>query len=221
MQTARDAANRGGNVSRMMVVFSDGPSTANLNPDFVVRSANAFGIPIHPVILGHDRLLARAQGKAGGPGLGRQPTPGNVQGRGPQLRRGRNPQSRLNRRSNARRQENLQRAFAEFGWQAGGRSYDLEVITNKVMRRILGSLCPLAGTEYSVGYYPRAADEGLPAHAVRGEPRGQEDRHAVRRPSNCGPLNRSGPCSPCPCKAVARRSPQCLWGNVPKGGPSG
>jgi hypothetical protein len=65
MQTARDAANRGGNVSRMMVVFSDGLSTTNLSPDLVARSANAFGIPIYPVVLGHDRVVARAQGLAG------------------------------------------------------------------------------------------------------------------------------------------------------------
>ena len=166
MQTARDASNRGGNVSRMMVVFSDGLSTTNLSPDLVVRSANAFGIPIYPVILGHDRIVARAQGQAGGFGQGRHPNPANVRRAGPPLVPGRNPQVHLNRQSNARRQEDLQRIFADMGPETGGRSYDLEVINNKVIRQILGSLSTLAETEYIVGYYPRAVDEELTAHSV-------------------------------------------------------
>ena len=88
MQTARHAANRGGNVSRMMVVFSDGLSTTNLDPELVARSANAFGIPIYPVVLGHERIRKRSQGLVGGPGLGiragttehRQPNPGGLGG---------------------------------------------------------------------------------------------------------------------------------------------
>ena len=169
MQTARDAANRGGNVSRMMVVFSDGLSTTNLSPDLVVQSANAFGIPLYPVVLGHDRIVKRAQGlNVGGFGIGaRHPNPGNNQRGEPQvLGPPRNPTGQLNRQSNARNQENLQRLFAEIGPKTGGRSYDLEVINNKVIRQILGSLSTLAETEYVVGYYPKAVDEELTAHAV-------------------------------------------------------
>ena len=165
MQTARDAANRGGNVSRMMVVFSDGLSTTNLSPDLVVRSANAFGIPIYPVVLGHDRIVARAQGLGGG-GLWRHPHPGNNQSREPQFVPRRNPEPEMRRQSNARSQESLQRVFADLGPRSGGRSYDLEVINNTVIRQILGSLSTLAETEYVVGYYPRAVDEELTAHAV-------------------------------------------------------
>lgn len=166
MQTARDAANRGGNVSRMMVVFSDGLSTTNLNPELVVRSANAFGIPIYPVILGHDRIVARSRGQAGSPNLRRHPDPGQLRRGQPELGPKRNPQFQLNRQSVARSQESLQRVFAEIGRKTGGRSYDLEVINNKVIRQILGSLSTLAETEYIVGYYPRAVDEELSAHAV-------------------------------------------------------
>ncbi len=166
MQTARDAANRGGNVSRMMVVFSDGLSTTNLSPDLVVRSANAFGIPVYPVILGHDRIVERSQGLSGGFGLGRQPNPGNNRRGEPQFGPKRNPRGPLNRQSNARSQENLQRLFAEIGSRTGGRSYDLEVINNKVIRQILGSLSTLAETEYIVGYYPRGVDEELSSHTV-------------------------------------------------------
>ena len=182
MQTARHAANRGGSVSRMMVVFSDGLSTTNLDPELVARSANAFGIPIYPVVLGHERIRKRSQGQVGGPGLGiragttehRQPNPaglggGNQQGARPgepQFGPRANPVPNMNRRSNARNQETLQQVFAELGPKTGGRSYDLPVLNNKVIRQILGSLSTLAETEYVVGYYPRSVDEELSAHHV-------------------------------------------------------
>ena len=186
MQTARHASNRGGNVSRMMVVFSDGLSTTNLDPELVARSANAFGIPLYPVVLGHERIAKRAQGLVGGGaaygglGLGagtgshRQPNPaglggGNQQGARPgepQFSPKANPRGDLNRQSNARNQESLQRVFAELGPKTGGRSYDLPVLNNKVIRQILGSLSTLAETEYVVGYYPKAVDAELQAHSV-------------------------------------------------------
>ena len=182
MQTARHAANRGGSVSRMMVVFSDGLSTTNLDPELVARSANAFGIPIYPVVLGHERIRKRSQGLVGGPGLGiragttehRQPNPaglggGNQEGARPgepQFGPRANPVPNMNRQSNARNQEVLQQVFADLGPKTGGRSYDLPVLNNKVIREILGSLSTLAETEYVIGYYPKAVDTELQAHAV-------------------------------------------------------
>ncbi len=185
MQTARHASSRGGNVSRMMVVFSDGLSTTDLDPELVSRSANAFGIPLYPVVLGHERIKKRAQGLVGGGaayggGLGagtgshRQPNPaglggGNQNGQRqgePQFSPRAQPQNTLNRQSNARHQESLQRVFAELGPKTGGRSYDLPVLNNKVIRQILVSLSTLAATEYVVGYYPKAVDEQLSAHQV-------------------------------------------------------
>lgn len=59
------------------------------------------------------------------------------------------------------------RIFSEIGRKTGGRSYDLEVLNSKVIRKILGSLSQLAETEYVVGYYPRVVDEELTAHEVR------------------------------------------------------
>lgn len=187
MQTARDASSRGPNMSRMMVVFSDGLSTTNLNPDLVAGAANAFGIPLYPVVLGHERIRQRAQGLPGGGGIwGRQPNlqpnPGGLGGGnpngerrgGPQVTPGKNPRATLNRSTIARQQENLMRIFAELGPKTGGRSYDLSVINNKVIRQILGSLSTLAETEYVVGYYPSSVDEELTAHQVEVRLRSQE-----------------------------------------------
>ncbi len=171
MQTARHASNRGGNVSRMMVVFSDGLSTTSLDPQLVERSANAFGIPLYPVVLGHERIVRRAQGLGVGGGRHRQPDPvrranGTQQQAGPQLGPQARPENTMNRQANARGQEALQRIFAELGPKTGGRSYDLPVINNKVIRQILGSLSTLAETEYVVGYYPKSVDEPLSPHHV-------------------------------------------------------
>jgi hypothetical protein len=72
----------------------------------------------------------------------------------------------IRRQSTACSQETLQRVFADLGPRSGGRSYDLEVINNTVIRQILGSLSTLAETEYIAGYYPGAVDEELTAHTV-------------------------------------------------------
>ena len=154
MQTARDAANRGGHVSRMMIVFSDGFSTTSLDPKLAARSASALGIPVYPVVLGHERI---ARQMAGG---GRNSV-------WPQQAPNRRPNPRANLRgANARAQERRMAAFADIGPLTGGRSYDLEVINNKVIRQILSSLSTIAETEYVVGYYPRSVDEELTAHQV-------------------------------------------------------
>ncbi len=168
MQTARDAASRGGNASRMMVVFSDGFATTDLRPEIVVASAKALGIPIYPVILGHDRIIQRAQGRRGGHGA-LQGTLGGAGGRardaqvfGPP----RWPSGNQQRQSNARMQERRQAEFATIGPQTGGRSYDPDIINNLVIRQILASLATLAQTEYVLGYYPKAVDDEMTPHQV-------------------------------------------------------
>ncbi len=149
IQTARDASQRGGNVSRMMVVFSDGLSTTKLNPEVVVHTARAFGIPLYPVVLGHERLVRRSQRRV------------------PRLGPSRYPAGPRGGQSNSRSQESRMQLFADIGPKTGGRSYDLTVLNSKVIGKILGSLSQLAETEYVVGYYPRVVDEELTAHEVR------------------------------------------------------
>ncbi len=164
MQTVRDAANRGGNVSRMMVVFSDGFSTTNLSTDLVIQSANAFGIPIYPVILGHGQIVERAfRGGSAHRAQGNRNAGAQWQLREPSRN---NPNVGNQRQSQARAQESIQREFADIGLQTGGRSYDLSVINNMVIRKILTSLATLAQTEYVVGYYPSITDEPLTSHTV-------------------------------------------------------
>ena len=65
METLRDATSRGGNASRMLVVFSDGLSTTQLDPVWVARGANLLGVPIYPVVLGH-RTARNSKGRQSG-----------------------------------------------------------------------------------------------------------------------------------------------------------
>ena len=153
MQTARDASNRGGNVSRMMLVFSDGFSTTKMDPDVVVQVANAFAIPLYPVVLGHGQIrdrLNRAGSRRGKTGFGPS----------------RNPRGALGGQSALRQQELRQAVFADIGPKTGGQSFDPTVLNNLVIRKILQSLANLAATEYIVGYYPSSVDEELSQHHV-------------------------------------------------------
>ena len=181
MQTARDAANRGGNVSRMMVVFSDGLSTTNLSPDLVARSANAFGIPIYPVVLGHDRVVARAQGLTGNLGLGRHPNPDNNQQGEPQFGPRRNPEgtnskavdrlqpgnppASLRRSRPAKRRAQLRPR----GHQQHGDSADPRIALHSGGDRVYRWLLPGSG------------GRGTHRSHGRGQPRERGDRKALRR----------------------------------------
>ena len=154
IQTARDASSRGGNVSRMMLVFSDGFSTTKLDPDIVVQVANAYAIPLYPVILGHGQIRDK---------LNRAGSRRSKASFGPS----RNPRGSIGGQSALRQQELRQAIFAEIGPKTGGQSFDPTVLNNLVMRKILRSLADLAETEYIVGYYPSSVDEELSPHQVQ------------------------------------------------------
>ncbi len=160
MQTARDATSKGGNMTRMMIVFSDGLSTTSLDPELVVRSANGLGVTVYPVVLGHDRMAQRTVDQVGGRGIQGlfRETDAALQ----QNRRA-TPNQGI-RQANARENLRLMRVFADMGPRTGGRSYDLSVLNNKVIRTILGSLAEVAETEYVVGYYSQSPDDEPSGH---------------------------------------------------------
>ena len=176
IQTMRDATTKGGNASRMLVVFSDGMSTTQLEPVWVARAANLLGVPIYPVVLGH-KTSRNQQRKANLNNIGRLRTtdsgnvrkrdqmvnfdPRNNRGTAPRAPGGNNQGQAANtqRAAKARSRESRQLQFAELGPQTGGRSFDLKTPSGTAIRSILSYVSTLAQTEYIVGYYPSSLGE--------------------------------------------------------------
>ena len=177
IQTMRDATSQGGNASRMLVVFSDGLSTTQLEPVWVARAANVLGVPIYPVVLGH-KTARNQQRRVNLNNIGRLPTgpSGNVRKKDntvnfdPRSRRGTAPQApnagnngagtgNTQRATRAKSREYRQLQFAELGAQTGGRSFDLKTPSGTAIRSILSYVSTLAQTEYIVGYYPSSLGE--------------------------------------------------------------
>ena len=174
MQTLRDATSRGGNASRMLVVFSDGLSTTQLDPVWVARTANLLGVPIYPVVLGH-RTAGNARGGRNvktnsqlSSGTGGQIRPktqddflnprrrgGTASGQATTVR----PSGGNQGAARLKDRELRQMKFAELGPQTGGRSYDLKIPSGMAIRSILTSIATLAQSEYIVGYYPTSLGE--------------------------------------------------------------
>ena len=151
LETLRDATSRGGNASRMLLVFSDGLSTTQLDPVWVARGANLLGVPIYPVVLGHRPGGSnRAQKNVRIRTLGKQEDFID-----PLKRGGVASQSE----SRDREREMRRWRFAELGLQTGGRSFDLKIPSGLATRSILTSVADLAQTEYIVGYYPSSLGE--------------------------------------------------------------
>lgn len=145
VQTARDASERAGSATRMMVVFSDGFSTSDFESQWASRAGNHFGIPIYPVVLGHQQIVDRI----------RRRNASNAR------RAARRQPPRLGGSGNSSQisqQERRQQEFADLGAATGGRSYDLRFQNSAAIRTILKSLATLAQTEYVVGYYPQRRD---------------------------------------------------------------
>lgn len=153
VQTARDASERSPNATRMMVVFSDGFSTSDFESEWAHRAGNHFGIPLYPVVLGHQQIVERARRRNAG--IARRAARGR-------------PSSRPTSPGSSRtyEQELRQKEFADLGALTGGRSYDLKNQNSAAVRSILKSLATLAQTEYVVGYYPRRSGEESTARRV-------------------------------------------------------
>lgn len=141
MNTAADASRAGsGPSSRLMIVFSDGFSTSKTKPEAAVKAARAFGIPLYPVVLGHQRIAEQARSVGGG-------------------RRdiGVNPRA-LERQGRALEKEWQMREFADIAAATGGRSFDPPFLNELMVREILKSVVRDVQAEYLAGYYPASGE---------------------------------------------------------------
>jgi len=163
MQTARDAAGASTNASRVMLVFSDGFSTTKTRPEAVVSVAKAYGIPLYPVVLGHDRIMKQAAGA-------RERIPPSHEARGRSSTWGSQLPSdprALERQAAARDKETEMAEFAGIGAPTGGRSFDPPMVNNAMIRKILQALVAQIRAEYVAGYYPAAPGDNKQPHRVQ------------------------------------------------------
>jgi VWFA-related protein len=137
VKAAADASEPGGNVTRLMIVFSDGEDTTKTKPEEAIKAANSMGIPVYPVVLGHKRVVEQAARMQQVPGTGRGAPPVPTEG-----------QARLKGI-----QEQMQQ-FAAIGAATGGRSFDPPTVNNTVVRAILSAVVKQVRYEYVVGYTP-------------------------------------------------------------------
>jgi VWFA-related protein len=157
---AQDAAQAGGNVTRLMVIFSDGEPTTKMKPEEAVKAANAEGIQLYPIVLGHERLRRRLN-RGGGGGVGG--------GMGPPGRGNQNPGAQ-NGNPGQWRAQDLERDmldFASIGEPTGGRSFDPQLVSSSVIRTILAGIVQKVRAEYVVGYVPASAEDGKRAHKMQ------------------------------------------------------
>ena len=132
-----EAAATPGDTTRMVLVFSDGFPTTNSRPEDAAGLDRELGIPVYPVVLGHQKLMQRM---------------GEVQAK--QAPSG--PSSRSLSYLTAKQNEIAD--FASLGELTGGRSFDPPEINLSVMRSIVGTMVALIRTEYVVGFVPETSD---------------------------------------------------------------
>ena len=60
-ETVWDASASPASSTRLLLVFSDGFPNSNAKPETAAAAAREYGIPVYPVVLGHARLVSRAQ----------------------------------------------------------------------------------------------------------------------------------------------------------------
>ena len=162
MQTCRDAAQGDRQASRFLLVLSDGFPTGQAPPEYAVRVAQMYGIPVYPVILGHQQIVERAQTTGGG----RNINPGR---RGRSTVGGPTDQQvrQRERMARGREQEEKMGVFAAVGEATGGQAFDPLRISNKALRGVFKGIAEQVRAEYVVGYYPDSVDEEKTPHQVQ------------------------------------------------------
>ena len=147
---ARDAAANPADVTRFILVFSDGFPSTRTRPEFAAGIATELGMPVYPVILGHHRLIEQFNALLATQ-RPNQPAPSGI----------------MTLQAKEREIED----FASLAELTGGRSFDPLMISLNMMRQVLGNIEAQVRTEYTVGFSP---DTGTPPHKHRLEVRLRE-----------------------------------------------
>jgi VWFA-related protein len=150
MEAARDASAGPSDMTRQLVIFSDGFATSGTKPAAAARLAQELGIPVSPVVLGHGRIIERLQ-------RGVQQQMGDVRG-------GQREPSADMRRAQSQQQEIEE--FASLGELTGGRAFDPRYFTADSLRQMLRFMVGQVRNEYVAGYYPASGEGGKKSYKL-------------------------------------------------------
>jgi VWFA-related protein len=137
MEAARDASTGPANVTRQILIFSDGFETSTTKPETAAKYVQELGIPVYPVVLGHQKIVERIE-----------------RGVRQQVGDGRTPNPPSNDLRNAEAQQQRIERFASLGEQTGGRHFDPRFFTPESLRNILQFMVGQVRNEYVAGYSP-------------------------------------------------------------------
>ena len=149
IETARDMARSSVNASRMIVVFSDGFGTTDARAEDAWKVASELGVTVHPVVLGHEKILEQANAARQTVDRHGQLTPG--------------AQDRLMRLQD---KEHQIQEFASLAERTGGRAFDPRLFGPSTVRQILSAIVGYIRTEYVAGYTPQTSGQRRP-HKVQ------------------------------------------------------
>lgn len=146
LAAAKDAAAGPGNVTRMLLVFSDGFSTTTSRPEDAATPVSELGIPLYPAVLGHYRIQEQI----------RQAHESGYDRMGVLTDGARRRLARLED------QESEIQQFASLGELTGGRAFDPRMINLEIVRQLLAAMVAQIRCEYVVGLTPTPST-GAPA----------------------------------------------------------
>jgi VWFA-related protein len=138
---AHDVAAIQNNATRMILMFSDGFPTTDTRVEEGAAVAHELGIPVYPVVLGHQKLADRAK-RIHETGYNKQ----GVMSDGAR-----------DRLARVEAQEREIQEFARLGELTGGRSFDPPMINLTMMQTILGAMVAQVRCEYVAGFTPEPA----------------------------------------------------------------
>jgi hypothetical protein len=141
IECLRDCARHPQPVARLMLVVSDGLPGGELHPAGAASAALQMGIPIYPLLVGHQARIAEFNMRAEAP-----------------LRPGETPEAAAVRATYAQtvfeREEAQAGLFAGLGEATGGRSFDPPELNSSAARDIIGFLAGEVQTAYIIGFSP-------------------------------------------------------------------
>ena len=148
VETLRDCARHPQPVARLMLVVSDGLPGGELNPAQSAGAALRMGIPIYPLLVGHQARITEFNMRMAASRPGETPEDAAAHARYSQ--------------TVFDREEAQADLFTGLGEATGGRSFDPPELNPSAARDVIGFLAGEVRTEYIIGFSPEPSSTPSP-----------------------------------------------------------